>query len=170
MASSTTSVRPEDVIRRIGDTNDRALAYVLDPDPQLSRLSRKTREALITDLPPVTAGALLGPAALARHFVASAASGRYRDLFPLWQLFRERPDECRPILAERQRALEKGRLALGTAVRLGLSGHAERVAEDVGRAEGLIWTWLREALVADLPAVGQRPALASALLQREPGL
>jgi hypothetical protein len=170
VATPATSVRPEDVIRRIGDTNERALAYVLDPDPQLTRLSRKVREELITDLPPVTAGALLGPAALARHLVASAASGRYRDLFPLWQLFRARPDDCRPILAERQRALEKGRVALGTAVRLGLSGHAERVAEDVGQAEGLIWQWLRESLVADLSAVGRRPVLASALLTREPDL
>ena len=163
-------IKPEDVIRRVGDTNERALAYVLEPDPQLNRLSRKVREAIITDLPPITAGALLGPAALARHFVASAASGRYRDLFPLWQLFRLRPDDCRPVLAERQRALEKGRLALTTAVRLGLSGHAERVAEDVTRAEGLIWQWLREALLAELPAVGQRPVIASALLAREPAL
>lgn len=170
MASPTTSVRPEDIIRRIGDTNEQALAYVLDPDPQLSRLSRKAREAIITDLPPVTAGALLGPAALARHFVASAASGRYRDLFPLWELFRLRPDDCRPILAERQRALEKARVALRTAVRLGISGHAERVAEDVTRAQGLIWQWLREAVISELPRVGQRPAIASALLLREPGL
>ncbi|MPZ89748.1 MAG: hypothetical protein GEU81_17170 [Nitriliruptorales bacterium] len=170
MASPTTTARPEDVIRRIGDTNEKALAYVLDPDPQLSRLSRKAREAIIADLPPVTAGALLGPAALARHFVASAASGRYRDLFPLWELFRLRPDDCRPILAERQRALEKARVALRTAVRLGISGHAERVAEDVAHAQGLIWQWLREAVISALPQVGQRPAIASALLQREPGL
>jgi hypothetical protein len=170
MASPTTSVRPEDIIRRIGDTNERALAYVLDPDPRLARLSRKVREAIITDLPPVTAGALLGPAALARHFVASAASGRYRDLFPLWELFRLRPDDCRPILAERQRALEKARVALRTAVRLGISGHAERVAEDVATAQGLIWQWVREVIVGELPHVGQRPAIASALLLREPDL
>lgn len=170
MASSTTSVRPEEVIRRIGDTNERALAYVLDPDPQLTRLSRKVKEAIIADLPPVTAGALLGPAALARHFVASAASGRYRDLFPLWTLFRRTPDECRPVLAERQRALEKARGALTTAVRLGISGRAERVAEDVTAAEGLIWQWLRQSLLEQLPRIGRRPAIASALLAREPDL
>lgn len=170
MASSTATVRPEDIIRRIGDTNERALAYVLEPDPQLSRMGRKVREAIIADLPPVTAGALLGPDALARHFIASAASGRYRDLFALWDLFRARPDECRPVLAERQKALEKGRNALTTAVRLGLGGHAERVAEDVTRGSGLIWTWLREALLAELPRIGARPAVASALLAREPGL
>lgn len=170
MAAPSTSVRAEDILRRIGDTNERALAYVLDPDPQLSRLSRKVRENVIADLPPVTAGALLGPAALARHFVASAAGGRYRDLFALWDLFRHRAEECRPILAERQKALEKGRGALGTAARLGLSGHAERVAEDIAQAQGLIWQWLRETLMAELPAIGRRPLIASALLQREPAL
>jgi hypothetical protein len=161
---------PPDIVRRIGETNDAALRYVLAPDPQLSRLSRKVREALISDLPPVTAGALLGPAALARHFVASAASGRYRDLFALWELFRARPEECKPVLAERPRALEKGRQALEKAVRLGLRGHAERVAEDINAAQGLIWQWLREALLGNLPAVGTRPAIASALLAREPTL
>jgi len=168
MAQATTNARPEDVIRRIGDSNERAMAYVLAPDPQLSRLSRKVRESIIADLPPVTAGALLGPAALARHFVASAASGRYRDLFALWELFRQRPDECRPVLAERQKALEKGRMALGTAVRLGLSGRAERVARDVRDAQGLIWTWLREVLDVEQNAVAARPAIASAWLHREP--
>ncbi len=168
MAQATTNVRPEDLIRRIGDSNERAMAYVLAPDPQLSRLSRKVRESIIADLPPVTAGALLGPAALARHFVASAASGRYRDLFALWELFRQRPDECRPVLAERQKALEKGRMALGTAVRLGLSGRAERVARDVRDAQGLIWTWLREVLDEEQTAVAARPAIASAWLHREP--
>jgi len=168
MAQATTNVRPEDVIRRIGDDNERALAYVLDPDPQLSRLSRKVREAIIADLPPVTAGALLGPAALARHFVASAASGRYRDLFTLWDLFRHRPDECRPVLAERQKALDKGRLALATAARLGLGGRAERVARDVAAAQGLIWTWLREVLDEEQTRVAARPAIASAWLLREP--
>jgi len=54
MAAPSTSVRAEDILRRIGDTNERALAYVLDPDPQLSRLSRKVRENVIADLPPVT--------------------------------------------------------------------------------------------------------------------
>ncbi|HVM00401.1 MAG TPA: hypothetical protein VM324_14000 [Egibacteraceae bacterium] len=168
MAASAPTVRPQDVIRRVGDTNDKALRYVLDPDPKLSRLPRKVREALITDLPPVTAGALLGPAALARHFIASAATGRYRDLFALWRLFRARPDECKPVLAERPAALAKGREALGKAVRLGLTGRADRVAADIAEAEGLIWQWLREALMADPAAVGARPAVASALLLREP--
>lgn len=164
------TVSPSQVIKRIGDTNDQALAYVLSPDPQLHRLSRKAKEALLADLPPVTAGALLGPAALARHFVASGASGRYRDLFALWELFRQRPEDCKPVLAERQQALEKGRAALSKAVRLGLRGHAERVAEDIASAHGLIWTWLREVLHDDLAAVGQRPAIAAALLAREPDL
>ena len=161
---------PAEVVRRIGRTNEQALAYVLDPDPKLSRLSRKAREALITEVPPVTAGALLGPEALARHFIASAAAGRYRDLFSLWELFRARPEECKPVLAERQRALDRGRKTLTTAVRLGLAGQADRVAEDVGRAQGLIWTWLREILVNDLKAVGRRPRVAAALLAREPEL
>ncbi len=161
---------PQDIVRRIGDTNARALAYVLDPDPQLTRLSRKAREAVLADLPPVTAGALLGPAALARHFVASAASGRYRDLFTLWDLFRQRTDEVKPVLAERQRALEKAREVLVTAARLGLRGRADRVAEDVTAAQGLIWQWLRAALMAELAAVAARPAVAAALLAREPDL
>lgn len=168
MAPSAPTVNANDVVRRIGATNEKALRYVLDPDPQLSRLSRKVREGLIADLPPVTAGALLGPAALARHFVASAASGRYRDLFALWELFRARPDACKPVLAERPAALAKARQALSTAARLGLAGRAERVAADVAGAEGLIWQWLRE-VVLDLPeAVGARPAVASAVLLREP--
>ncbi|HVM14527.1 MAG TPA: hypothetical protein VM287_09370, partial [Egibacteraceae bacterium] len=168
MAASTSTVQPEEITRRIGDTNDKALRYVLDPDPRLSRLPRKHREAVIADLPPVTAGALLGPAALARHFIASAASGRYRDLFALWELFSQRPEECKPVLAERPAALAKARQALATAVRLGLSGRAERVATDVTEAQGLIWQWLREVLMADPAAVGARPAVTSALLRREP--
>jgi hypothetical protein len=165
-----TGPEPAEIVRRIGRTNEQALAYVLDPDPKLSRLKRKVREDLITEVPPVTAAALLGPEALARHFIASAAAGRYRDLFSLWELFRARPDECRPVLAERQRALERARAALTTAVKIGLDGHAERVAEDVTRAQGLIWTWLREVLVEALPAIGRRPAIAAALLAREPEL
>ena len=161
---------PAEVIRRIGTTNEQALAYVLDPDPKLTRLSRKVRETLITEVPPVTAGALLGPEALARHFIASAAAGRYRDLFSLWDLFRARTEECKPVLAERQRALERGRQVLTTAVALGMKGRADRVAEDIRRAQGLIWTWLREVVVADLKAVGRRPAIAAALLEREPDL
>lgn len=179
MSSSTASVEhtprqgqpsPKEVVRRIGERTDQALAYVLEPDPRFSRLSRKTREALITELPPVTAAAMLGPAALARHLIASAATGRYRDLFALWELFRARPQECKPVLADRQRALERARARLHSALRLGLRGRAERVAEDVERAEGLPWDWVREVLVEQLPTVGQRPAVASALLHREPDL
>ena len=161
---------PAEVTRRIGRTNEQALAYVLDPDPKLSRLSRKVRETLITDVPPVTAAALLGPEALARHFIASAAAGRYRDLFFLWELFRARTDQCRPVLAERQRALDRGRKAMTTAVTLGIAGHAQRVAEDIERAQGLIWTWLREIVLEALPSIGKRPAIAAALLAREPDL
>ena len=161
---------PVEITRRVGKTNEQALAYVLDPDPKLSRLSRKVREALITEVPPVTAGALLGPEALARHFIASAAAGRYRDLFSLWELFRARPEACKPVLAERQRALDRARKTLTTAVKLGLEGRADRVAEDIERAQGLIWTWLREIVVAELPAVGRRPRIAAALMAREPDL
>ena len=162
---------PAEVTRKIGSTNEAALRYVAAPDPQLSRLSRKVREELITDIPPVTAGALLGPDALARHFIASAASGRYRDLFSLWELFRARTEVVRPVLAERQRALERARQALTTAAKLGLRGaHAERVAHDIRQAEGLIWTWLRATLVEDLKAVGRRPLVMAALLEKEPGL
>ncbi|MFO8075351.1 MAG: hypothetical protein R6T85_04455 [Egibacteraceae bacterium] len=166
--SPATAPTTKDVVKRIGDTTDKALAYVREPDPALTRLSRGQREQLIADLPPITAGALLGPDALARHLVASAASGRYRDLFALWELFRTDPDACRPVLADRPQALAKAQEAMRTAVRLGLSGHAERVAEDITRAEGLIWQWLREILDEVAPAVGARPAVASALLQREP--
>lgn len=170
MSTSAKPLTVQDVIRRIGDTNERALAYVRDPDPSLARLPRAQREELVSELPAVTAGALLGPAALARHFVASAASGRYRDLFALWDLFRTHPDSCRPVLADRPQALEKGREALRTAVLLGLRGQAERVADDVRNAEGLIWQWLREILGAHQYAVAARPAVASALLLREPAL
>lgn len=159
---------PREIVQRIGDTSEAALAYVLQPDPQLSRLGRKVKEDLITEVPPVTAAALLGVEALARHFLASAAGGRYRDLFFMWDLFRERPDECRQVLAERPAAVEKGRHALQTAYRLGIKGHAERVAEDVTRATGLVWSWLREELHNDLGAVARRPAVAAALLRREP--
>lgn len=168
MSQSAPPVRPDDVIRRVGNTNDKALRYVLAPDPQLSRMPRKVREALIADLPAVTAGALLGPAALARHFIASAATGRYRDLFALWELFRAHPDDCKPVLAERPAALAKAQHALSTAAVLGLSGRAERVAADVAEAEGLIWQWLRATIMANPAAVGARPAVASAVLRKEP--
>lgn len=161
---------PSEVIARIGTTNERALAYLADPDPKLSRLSRKVIEALLPELPPVTAGALLGPAGFTRHLVASAAAGRYRDLFVLWETFRRYPAEAKPELAERGAALNRGREKLKTAVRIGLTGRAERLAEDIAKAEGLIWQWLREALTELLPAVGARPAVAAALLAREPGL
>ena len=166
--STVTGPTTKDVIKRIGTTNDLALAYVRDPDPALSRLPRKVREDLIADLPAVTAAALLGPDALARHLVASAASGRYRDLFTLWDLFRSDPESCRPVLADRPEALGKSQEAMRTAIRLGLAGHADRVAEDVGSAQGLIWQWLREILEDFMEQVGQRPAVAAALLAREP--
>ncbi|MBW3603195.1 MAG: hypothetical protein KY434_10930 [Actinobacteria bacterium] len=168
--ATASAVSPPDVVRRIGASNEEALRYLRSPDPRLARLPRRVRESLVTDLPPVTAGALLGPAALARHFVASAARGRYRDLFALWELFGRHPQECKPVLAERQPALRKARAALRTAVRLGLAGHAERVAEDIRTAHGLIWQWLREALEEDLESVARRPAVASDLLRREPHL
>lgn len=170
MASSAAAqtVTAAELTRRIGITNEAALAYVREPDPRLSRLSSRVREELITEVPAVTAGALLGTAALARHFVASAATGRYRDLFGLWELFSADPDACRPVLQERPEALERARTALRSATVLGLRGHAARVAEDVTRARGLIWQWLREALDEHLDLVAARPAVASALLQRDP--
>lgn len=159
---------PGEVRARIGTTAEAALAYVDDPDPRLARLPRPVREQLIAELPAVTAAALLGPAALARHFVASAATGRYRDLFALWQLFSRYPDACKPELSERGTALERGRRNLRLATELGLLGRADRVAEDVAVAEGLIWQWLREILHAHPKAVAERPAVAAALLAREP--
>jgi hypothetical protein len=161
------TVTAADLTQRIGITNEAALAYVRAPDPRLSRLSARVREELITEVPAVTAGALLGTAALARHFVASAATGRYRDLFGLWELFSADPDACRPVLQERPEALERARTALRSATVLGLRGHAARVAEDVTNAKGLIWQWLREALDEHLDLVAARPAVASALLQRD---
>jgi hypothetical protein len=118
----------------------------------------------------VTAAALVGPAGFTRHLVASAAAGRYRDLFVLWETFRRFPAEAKPELAERSAALGRAQEKLKTAVRIGLTGRSAFLAEDIARAEGLIWQWLREALVAHLPAVGARPAVASALLKREPSL
>jgi hypothetical protein len=167
-ASAAATVTADDLTRRIGVTNDAALQYVGQPDPALDRLPRKAREELITEVPPVTAGALLGTAALARHFVASAATGRYRDLFGLWELFSRDPATCRPVLQERPEALDRARAKLRTATVLGLGGHAVRVAEDVTAARGLIWQWLNEILDEHLPLVARRPAVASALLLREP--
>ena len=170
MASSASAdtITAADLTRRIGVTTEQALAYVRHPDPELTRLSRRHREQLIAEIPAVTAGALLGPAALARHFVASASAGRYRDLFGLWELFSSEPDACRPVLLERPQALERARTALQTATTLGLYGHADRVARDVTEARGLIWQWMREILDDHLAQVAQRPAVASALLERDP--
>ena len=172
MASSASAdtVTAADLTRRIGVTNEQALAYVRKPDPALSRLSRRLREELIAEIPAVTAGALLGPAALARHFVASASAGRYRDLFGLWELFSSEPDACRPVLLERPQALERARTALHTATTLGLSGRADRVARDVTEARGLIWQWMQEILAEHLDQVARRPAVASALLLRDPSI
>lgn len=169
MASSAAAqtVTAADLTTRIGVTNEAALAYVTQPDPALSRLPAHVREDLIAEVPAVTAGALLGPAALARHFVASAATGRYRDLFGLWELFSSDPQACKPVLQERPEALERARSALRSATQLGLQGRADRVAEDVTRARGLIWQWLREVLDEHLDLVATRPAVASALLQRD---
>jgi hypothetical protein len=162
------TVTATDLTTRIGVTNEAALAYVREPDPRLDRLSARVREELITEVPAVTAGALLGRAALARHFVASAATGRYRDLFGLWELFSADPDTCRPVLQERAGALERARAALESATVLGLRGHADRVAEDVVRARGLIWQWLRAVLDEHRDLVASRPHVASAVLQRDP--
>jgi hypothetical protein len=170
MASSASAdiITAADLTRRIGVTTEQALAYVRHPDPELARISRRHREQLIAEIPAVTAGALLGPAALARHFVASASAGRYRDLFGLWELFSSEPDACRPVLLERPQALERARTALQTATTLGLHGRADRVARDVTEARGLIWQWMREILDDHFPQVAQRPAVASALLERDP--
>jgi hypothetical protein len=169
-SASADTVTAADLTRRIGVTNEQALAYVRHPDPALNRLSRRHREQLIAEIPAVTAGALLGPAALARHFVASASAGRYRDLFGLWELFSSEPEACRPVLVERPQALERARTALRTATTLGLFGHADRVARDVTEARGLIWQWMQEILDEHLDQVAQRPAVASALLQRDPSI
>lgn len=170
MASSAGAgtVTAADLTRRIGVTNEAALAYVEQPDPRLSRLSPRVTEELITEVPAVTAGALLGTAALARHFIASAATGRYRDLFGLWELFSRDPASCKPVLQERQEALDRARAALTSATVLGLRGHADRVAEDVTRARGLIWRWLRATLDDHLDLVAARPQVAVALLARDP--
>lgn len=169
-SASADTITAADLTRLIGVTNEQALAYVSHPDPALTRLSRRHREQLIAEIPAVTAGALLGPAALARHFVASASAGRYRDLFGLWELFSREPDACRPVLVERPQALERARGALQTATTLGLFGHADRVARDVTEARGLIWQWLQEILNDNLAQIAQRPAVASALLQRDPSV
>lgn len=159
---------PQELIGRIGTSSEQALAYVLDPDPRYTRLARKTREALIQELPPMTGAALLGPGALARQLIASSAAGRYRDLFVLWQLFATRPEDCKPELGERPTALGKARRMLATATVIGLRGRAERVAEDVTAAQGLVWQWLREVVDEHLDDVARRPWVAAALLRREP--
>ena len=161
---------PAAIVKRIGTTSEEALAYVADPDPKLSRMARKHREAVISEIPPVTAGALLGPDALCRHFLASAASGRYTDLFHLWELFKAFPDDCKPVLASRQKAQEKAKKKLATATHLGLLGSsADRVAADIDRASGLPWRWLKEVLEPMGPAIRQRPVVLAAMLRRDPG-
>ena len=133
-------------------------------------MARKHREAVISEIPPVTAGALLGPDALCRHFLASAASGRYTDLFHLWELFKAFPDDCKPVLASRQKAQEKAKKKLATATHLGLLGSsADRVAADIDRASGLPWRWLKEVLEPMGPAIRQRPVVLAAMLRRDPG-
>ncbi|MEE8601111.1 hypothetical protein [Euzebya tangerina] len=158
---------PAAVIRTIGTTSEAALAYVQNPDATLSRMARKHREVVITDIPPVTAGALLGPAALCRHFLASAATGRYRDLFYLWDLFTLFPEECKGVLAQRQIAQEKAKKKLRTATHLGLLGDAGRVAEDIDRAAGLPWRWMKEILEPMGPAIRRRPVVMAALSRRD---
>ncbi len=161
---------PSEVVRRIGTTSAAALAYVQDPDPKLSRMARKHREAIITEVPPVTAGALLGAEALCRHFIASAATGRYQDLFFLWDLFKAFPEECKPVLQARQRAQERAKAKLRTATHLGLLGDADRVAADIDRATGLPWKWLTEILEPMGPAIRQRPAVMAALARKSSGV
>lgn len=157
-----------EVVARIGTSNEAVLAYVESPEPRWQRLPRAVREELIADLPAPTAAALLGPAALARHFVASAAGGRYRDLFALWTLFSRHPEDCKPELAARGQALERARRNLRLATKIGLSGHAGHVAADIQRAEGLIWQWLRQVLDEHLHIVGARPIVAAALSGADP--
>lgn len=159
---------PAAIVKRIGATSEAALAYVQDPDPKLARMSRKHREAVISEIPPVTAGALLGPDALCRHFLASAAAGRYKDLFFLWELFKLFPEDCKPVLASRQKAQEKARNKMRTATHLGLLGSADRVADDIERAAGLPWRWLQEILEPMGPAIRQRPVVLAAMLRRSP--
>ena len=159
---------PASIVKRIGSTSAEALAYVANPDPKLSRMARKHREAVISEIPPVTAGALLGPDALCRHFLASAASGRYTDLFNLWELFKSFPDDCKPVLASRQKAQEKAKRKMAIATHLGLLGSADRVADDIDRATGLPWRWLKEILDPMGPAIRQRPVVLAAMLRRDP--
>lgn len=160
---------PAAVIKAIGVTSEAALAYVQNPDPKLSRMARKHREVIITEIPPVTAGALLGPEALCRHFLASAASGRYRDLFCLWDLFALYPEACKAVLNARQKAQEKAKAKLRSATLMGLLGDADRVAADIDRAAGLPWRWLKEILAPMEPAIVQRPAVLAAMTRRVEG-
>ena len=159
---------PSAIVKRIGATSEAALEYVVNPDPKLARMARKHREAVISEIPPVTAGALLGPDALCRHFLASAAAGRYLDLFHLWELFKLFPEECKPVLASRQKAQEKARKKMQTATHLGLLGSADRVASDIDRAAGLPWRWLKEILEPMGPAIRQRPVVLAAMLRKDP--
>ncbi len=158
---------PATIVKIVGATSEAALSYVQNPDPKLSRMARKHREAVITEIPPVTAGALLGPEALCRHFLASAASGRYQDLFYLWDLFVLYPDDCKTVLNARQKAQEKAKAKLRLATHMGLLGDAERVAADIDRAAGLPWRWMQDILKPMEPAISQRPAVLAAMARRD---
>lgn len=160
---------PAQVLNRIGKTNDQAMAYVFNPDPSWQELNLGVIEELITNIPPVTAGALLGPDALCRHFLASAASGRYQDLFYLWELYKAFPDLCQPVVMSRTEAQERAKHNLRVATEYGLVGSAERVAQDIRKAKGLPWKWLQDIL-ADLgDLIAQRPMVIAALWERDPG-
>ncbi|WP_336249668.1 hypothetical protein [Stomatohabitans albus] len=159
---------PAQVLQRIGTSTEAAMAYVAAPEQAWQKLSSGFLEELITDLPPVTAAALLGPEALCRHFLASAATGRYRDLFYLWDLFKAYPEQCKPILMSRTEAQERAKHKLRVATEFGLIGSANRVAEDIDRAQGLPWNWIREILLDVGPLIAQRPAVIAALWRKDP--
>ena len=159
---------PTQVIQRIGTTTASAMAYVDAPEQAWQKLSMGFLEELITDLPPVTAAALLGPEALCRHFLASAATGRYRDLFNLWDLFKAYPEQCKPILMSRTEAQERAKHKLRVATEFGLIGSAERVAEDIDRAQGLPWNWMKDILAEVGGLIAQRPIVVAAIWRKDP--
>lgn len=159
---------PAQALQRIGNTVEAAMAYVAAPEAQWQKLSAGFLEELITELPPLTAAALLGPEALCRHFLASAATGRYRDLFNLWDLFKAYPEQCKPILMSRTEAQERAKHKLRVATEFGLIGSADRVAEDIDRAQGLPWNWIRDILKDVGPLIAQRPVVIAALWRKDP--
>lgn len=159
---------PAQALQRIGNTTEEAMAYVASPEAQWQKLSSGFLEELITELPPLTAAALLGPEALCRHFLASAATGRYRDLFNLWDLFKTYPEQCKPILMSRTEAQERAKHKLRVATEFGLIGSADRVAEDIDRAQGLPWNWIRDILKEVGPLIAQRPVVIAALWRKDP--